>query len=108
MHFSSLVSSALLAASAAAAPVKQHPLIHEKSPYYKDFKDPYDHKIDAVGDKLQPLPIVSINRPLMRILLTNCRAMGRIEAQICWAHETRPARGRTRIWFDRQRQTTAQ
>ncbi|KAK5172693.1 uncharacterized protein LTR77_002813 [Saxophila tyrrhenica] len=57
MHTSSLVSLALLATSAVAAPARQHPLMHEKSPYRKDYKDPYDHKIDAVGDGLQPLPI---------------------------------------------------
>lgn len=58
MRSGSLVSVMLLAATALAAPTGQHPLIHRQSPYYKGFKDPYDHKIDSFGDKLQPLPIV--------------------------------------------------
>ena len=56
---SSLVSTLLLSASCWAAPVQQHPLVHAKSPYRKDFHDPYDHKIDAIGHDLQPEPMVS-------------------------------------------------
>ena len=60
MHSGSIVSIALLAAAALAAPARQHPLVHEKNPYNKDFKDPYDHKVDSYAEGWQPLPIVSI------------------------------------------------
>ncbi|KAK4497271.1 hypothetical protein PRZ48_011721 [Zasmidium cellare] len=51
-----LLSTLLLSASCWAAPA-QHPLVHAKSPYRKDYRDPYDHKIDAVGRDLQPEPM---------------------------------------------------
>lgn len=103
MHTSGLVSLALLAASAAAAPARQHPMIHSKSPYNKDFKDPYDHKIDTVGEGLQPLPIVcTSNHSLLFWMLTSCRAMAMTVALICWVLATRAERGRTQIWFDLQ------
>ena len=59
MHSLGLLSALLLSASRWAAPVQQHPLVHAKSPYRKDFRDPYDHKIDAIGRGLQPEPMVS-------------------------------------------------
>ena len=67
MHSGSLVSIALLAASAIAAPVKQHPLVHETNPYNKDFRDPYDHKVDSQAEGFQPLPMVSIYPVYYRI-----------------------------------------
>jgi hypothetical protein len=58
MSISTVVSLALLAASAIAAPTRQHPLVHDKSPYNKDHYDPYDHKVDSYGEDIQPLPMV--------------------------------------------------
>ena len=63
MHSKSLVSIALLAASAVAAPTRQHPLVHEKNPYNLDNRDPYDHKVDSYGEGFQPLPMVSGKTP---------------------------------------------
>ena len=59
MYSRSLFSIALLAVSALAAPTRQHPLVHESNPYNKDYRDPYDKKIDAVGKGIQPEPVVS-------------------------------------------------
>ena len=60
MRSQGLLSIALLAVSALAAPTRQHPLVHEESnPYNKDYSDPYDKKVDSVGRKIQPLPMVS-------------------------------------------------
>ncbi|CAK4030728.1 Oxalate decarboxylase [Lecanosticta acicola] len=57
MRSSTWISGLLLTASSFAAPVKQHALIHAQSPYRKDFHDPYDHKVDAIGRRIQPEPI---------------------------------------------------
>ncbi|EMD00066.1 hypothetical protein BAUCODRAFT_145379 [Baudoinia panamericana UAMH 10762] len=55
MHFSSV--ALLLPALSLAAPVRQHPLgSHHKNPYTPDYSDPYDRKVDTVGEGLQPLP----------------------------------------------------
>ena len=40
--------------------VRQYPLEHHQSPpYTPEHRDLYDHKIDTVGERIQPLPIVS-------------------------------------------------
>lgn len=58
MHSLSLLSTLLLSASwCLASPVRQHPLVHTQSPYQKDYKDPYDHKVDSIGRNLHPEPI---------------------------------------------------
>lgn len=52
--------TALLFHLAVAAPLTQRPLggssRSHKNPYDPDYRDKYDHKIDAVGDDLDPLP----------------------------------------------------
>lgn len=58
MHTSTVLQLALFAASAVAAPARQHPMMHAKSPYNKDYRDPYDHKVDTYGKGIQPLPMV--------------------------------------------------
>ncbi|KAF2717262.1 oxalate decarboxylase [Polychaeton citri CBS 116435] len=51
----------LLASACLAAPARQQPLksghYGHKNPYSKDYYDPYDRKIDAVGRGLQPEPL---------------------------------------------------
>ena len=59
MHSQSLVSLLLLSATALAAPTRQHPLVHDGSPYNKKYYDPYDKKFDSYGEGVQPLPMVS-------------------------------------------------
>ena len=59
MHSKALLSVGLLAVAALAAPARQHPLVHKGSPYDRDFENPYDKKVDTVGDDIQPLPVVS-------------------------------------------------
>lgn len=66
MHFSPLLVVLGACSGVSAAPVEQQPLTgngrhagpHGK-PYTPEHRDPYDGKIDAIGDKLQPLPWVS-------------------------------------------------
>jgi hypothetical protein len=66
MFLSSFVVALSLCSGVWAAPVEQQPLAgnnrhagpHGK-PFTPDHRDPYDGKIDSVGDKLQPLPWVS-------------------------------------------------
>lgn len=41
-----------------AAPTQQHPLNPRRNPYAPDFKDPYDHKVDSIGRKVRPEPVV--------------------------------------------------
>lgn len=63
-----LAASAFLTGLCAAVPVEQRPIKgkhagphrghHGDDPFNKDFRDPYDHKIDTVAEDLQPLPIV--------------------------------------------------
>ena len=67
MYSRSLFSLALLAVSALAAPTRQHPLVHETNPYSKDYRDPYDKKVDSVGKGIQPEPVVS-KRPKLLLL----------------------------------------
>ena len=67
MHPSTLFV-VLAACGALAAPVEQQPLagkgkgplrVEKKTPYTPDHRDPYDKKVDSIGDKLDPLPWVS-------------------------------------------------
>ena len=60
MRTTQLASAALLAATAFASPVRQHPIVHKEDPYNYDNRDPYDRKIDTWKEGIQPLPIVSI------------------------------------------------
>lgn len=65
MHLSSLLVLGI-SAGAWAAPVDQQPLAeHEQraDPYTPDYRDPYDRKVDATAEKLQPMPYVSCPRP---------------------------------------------
>jgi hypothetical protein len=65
MHSSTLFV-VLAACGALAAPVEQQPLAPTGSapgradnPYTPGHRDPYDKKVDTIGDKLDPLPWVS-------------------------------------------------
>ena len=60
MHSLNFVSLLLLSSTALGAPTRQHPLVHDRSPYNKDHNDPYDRKFDSYGEGVQPLPMVSI------------------------------------------------
>ena len=74
MHFLGQHGLAVLGASliveqvALGAPVfDQQPIqngrvagLRGDSPYTRKYRDPYDHKVDTVGDGMQPLPIVSL------------------------------------------------
>ena len=53
------LASLLLPALGLAAPVKQHPLGSSHGPYTPNHKDPYDRKVDSVGQGLYPEPYVS-------------------------------------------------
>ncbi|KAL9080358.1 MAG: hypothetical protein Q9159_007622 [Coniocarpon cinnabarinum] len=37
-------------------------------PFTRSHRDPYDHKVDTVGNGLQPLPIVSLSRRLVVVM----------------------------------------
>jgi hypothetical protein len=71
MHPSTLYV-VLAACGALAAPVEQQPLAGKAkapapqrvNPYTPDYRDPYDKKVDAIGDKLDPLPWASSLRCL--------------------------------------------
>jgi hypothetical protein len=67
MRFSTVVASvATCSIVTLAVPIEQQPLTgigrhagpRAHSPYSPGYKNPYDKKIDAVGDKLHPLPYV--------------------------------------------------
>jgi hypothetical protein len=102
------------AAGTLAAPVEQQPLPgsvrhhagpHKVAdPYTPDNRNPYDKKVDAQGDKLHPLPWVSVKEadPLQHQTptsrgptLTPRSAMAM--ARTCWAPATGIVRGRTQI-----------
>lgn len=67
MHFSSYLALLGACGGVWAAPVEQAPLagngaprvFRAKTPYTRDHRDPYDRKVDSIGDKLNPLPWVS-------------------------------------------------
>ncbi|KAK4612272.1 Oxalate decarboxylase OxdC [Fulvia fulva] len=56
MHISRVFPVLTLAASCLAAPA-QHPLVHGRNPYQKNFNHPYDHKVDSIGRGIQPEPM---------------------------------------------------
>lgn len=58
MHLSSVLAVLSYGGAALAAPLVVQPDPSAK-PYTPEYRDPYDRKIDAVADKLQPLPWVS-------------------------------------------------
>lgn len=68
MHISSYLALLGICGGVWAAPVEQKPLtangaprvFRSKSPYTPDHRDPYDRKVDSIGDKLNPLPWVRI------------------------------------------------
>lgn len=93
MHSFGLASILLLSASCLAAPVRQHPLIHSQNPYRKDFYDPNDHKIDSIGRKLQPEPVVCA---ICKMTFISANVLHREMAmeQACWARATEAVRGR--------------
>lgn len=67
MHFSSYLGLLGVCSGVWAAPVEQQPLAEKgaprvfrsKSPYTPGSHDPYDRKVDSIGNKLNPLPWVS-------------------------------------------------
>lgn len=62
MKSGQVASALLLAATAFAGPIKQHPIVHQEDspPYTRNNRDPYDRKIDTWKEGIQPLPIVSL------------------------------------------------
>lgn len=94
MHSFGLASILLLSASCLAAPVRQHPLVHSQNPYRKDYYDPNDHKIDSIGRKLQPEPVVC---DIPQTSSIDAKTLHREMAteQACWALAIEAARGRT-------------
>lgn len=64
MRFSSYLVLLGCCGATLAAPVEQKVLSGNrprviKNPYTPSYRDPYDKKVDSIGDKLQPLPYVS-------------------------------------------------
>lgn len=67
MHLSSYLALLSICSAGWAAPVDQTPLaakgaprvFRSKSPYTPEHRDPYDRKVDSIGNKLNPLPWVS-------------------------------------------------
>lgn len=78
MHLSSIVVALGVCSGAWAAPVEQKPLAgnghhagpHARGngPYNPNTRDPYDRKVDSVGDKLNPLPWVCVDCPEFLLL----------------------------------------
>jgi hypothetical protein len=66
MHLSSCLALLGACGGAWAAPLEQAPLagnaaprvFRAKTPYTPHHRDPYDRKVDSIGDKLNPLPWV--------------------------------------------------
>lgn len=57
--YSYALASLLLPALSLAAPTKQHPLGVRHNPYAPSHRDPYDRKVDSIGEDLYPEPYVS-------------------------------------------------